>query len=123
MCAICDGATYDEMLAGLHGVVQRFGWAVQGVEASTPWTYTIGLTERFGHPELVLAGIDISLAMNILNALADRVAGGEQLRPGGPNVTVGETELRLGSVHPVHLASGLVGRSAQRRVGEECVRT
>src|SRR3546814_16362513 len=47
--------------------------------------------------------------MNILNALADRVAGGEQLRPGGPNVTVGETELRLGSVHPVHLASGLVG--------------
>src|SRR3546814_18045840 len=84
MCAICDGATYDEMLAGLHGVVQRFGWAVQGVEASTPWTYTIGLTERFGHPELVLAGIDISLAMNILNALADRVAGGEQLRPGGP---------------------------------------
>src|SRR3546814_5333971 len=77
-------------------ILQRFGWAVQGVEASTPWTYTIGLTERFGHPELVLAGIDISLAMNILNALADRVAGGEQLRPGGPNVTVGGTGLPLG---------------------------
>src|SRR3546814_19040579 len=96
MCAICDGATYDEMLAGLHGVVERFGWAVQGVEASTPWTYTIGLTERFGHPELVLVGIDISLAMNILNALADRVAGEELAVP----------DLR----------------SEERRVGKECVR-
>ena len=109
MCTICDGQSYEEALHDLHHLVQHFGWALQGVEAPRPWTYTIGLTERFDHPELVMAGVDISLAMTVLNALGTMVATGEQLSPGRPAVTVGETEVTFGAVHPVHLAAGLVG--------------
>lgn len=109
MCVICDGKSYEEVLDDLHHQVQRFGWALQGVEAPRPWTYTIGLAERFEHPELVMVGVDISVAMNVLNTLGTMIATGEQLRPGCPGVTVGETELAFGSVHPVHVAAGLVG--------------
>lgn len=109
MCPICDGKSRDEVLHDLHHVVERFGWAVQGVEAPRPWVYTIGLVDRYGHPELVLVGVDISLSMTVLNALGMMVATGEQLRPGGTDVVVGEMELTFGSVHPVHLAAGLVG--------------
>lgn len=109
MCAICDGWTYEEFLDDLHERVQRFGWALHGVEARRPWTYTIGLTERFDHPELVLAGVDNSLAGNTLNALGRMIAMGEQLRPGRAHVTVAETELAFGSVHAVHISAGLVG--------------
>lgn len=107
---MCDGMSLEEVLHDLHHVVERFGWAVLGVEAPRPWVYTIGLADRYGHPELVLAGVDISLAMNVLNALGTMVAIGEELRPGGTDVVVGEMELTFGAVHPVHLAAGLVGR-------------
>lgn len=109
MCAICDGQSVEEVLHDLHHVVKRFGWAVQGVEASRPWVYTIGLADQYGHPELVLAGVDISLSMNVLNALGTMVGTGEELRPGGEKVVVGEMEVTFGSVLPVHLAAGLVG--------------
>lgn len=109
MCAICNGATYEEVLDDLDHVVRRYGWAVQGVEGPRPWVYTIGLTERFHHPELVLAGIDVSMAMTALNALGTMVATGEVLRPGRSPVTVCEVEVVLGEVHPVHIANGLVG--------------
>ena len=109
MCMICDGWTYEEFLEDLHDRVQRFGWALQGVEARPPWTYTIGLTERFDHPELVLAGVDPVLAMPVLNGLGTMIATGEQLRPGRTGVVVTETEVGFGPVHPVHVSAGLVG--------------
>ncbi len=109
MCVICDGWTYEEALDDLHHRVERFGWALQGVEAPRPWTYTVGLAERFHHPELVMAGVDISAAMRALNALGTMIATGERLRPGRVGVTVAETEVAFGSVHPVHLSAGLVG--------------
>ena len=110
MCQMCDGMSLDEVLHDLHHLVERFGWAVVGVEAPRPWAYTIGLADRYGHPELVLVGVDTSLATNVLNALGTMVATGEELRPGGKDVVVGEMELSFGAVHPVHLAAGLVGR-------------
>jgi hypothetical protein len=109
MCPICDGKSVEEVLHDLHHVVELLGWAVQAVEASRPWVYTIGLADRYGHPELVLAGVDISLSMHLLNALGTMVATGEELRPGGKEVVVGEREVTFGAVHPVHLATGLVG--------------
>jgi hypothetical protein len=110
MCQMCDGMSLEEVLHDLHHLVERFGWAVVTVEATRPWAYTIGLADRYGHPELVLAGVDVSLSMNVLNALGTMVATGEELRPGGPPVVVGEMEMAFGAVHPVHLAAGLVGR-------------
>lgn len=101
--------TYEEALADLRDCVERYDWAVQGVDANRPWAYTIGLAERFNHPELVLAGVPWPAAVSTLNALGEMVAVGEVLTPGQAPVVVGEVELAVGTVHPVHLADGLVG--------------
>lgn len=109
MCDICDGWTYEEVFDDLHCRVRHFGWALQGVEASPPWVYTIGLTERFDHPELVIVGMEIPMAMYALNALGTMIATGERLEPGRSGVSVAEVEVAFGSVHPVHIEAGLVG--------------
>ena len=58
MCWECDhpGATRDDYLHYVGGVIAEHGWAVQGVERDRihpPWAYTVGLTEH-GEPELVV---------------------------------------------------------------------
>ncbi len=109
MCCMCDGKTFDEVHDALDDTLDRFEWAVQGVEASRPWVYTVGLTERFGHAELVLAGIDLGVAAAALNSMGARIATGERFEAGQVGVVVGEVAVELGEVHPVHLANGLVG--------------
>jgi hypothetical protein len=109
MCAMCDGATYEETLEDLDRVVRRWGWAVQGVEGRRPWAYTIGLAERFGHAELVIAGVEWHLSLHVLNALGMMVATGEVLTPGRDPVVVAETEVAFSEIHPVHISNGLVG--------------
>jgi hypothetical protein len=110
MCTICDGQTHEEAHRDLIEKKERFGWALQAVEARRPWVYTIGLTERFGHPELVMAGVPIPVAFHALNAVGARIAVGERLVVGQPDMSVAETQVEVGAVHPVHLANGLVGR-------------
>jgi len=61
--------------------IQKFGWAVQGVlpDDDTPsYSYTIGLTETFGHPELLMMGFSPDLMMQLLNLVGDLVKGGER---------------------------------------------
>lgn len=109
MCCICDGWTPEEAHVDLVERMERFGWALQAVEACRPWVYTVGLTERFGHPELVMAGVPISVAGHALNALGARIAEGERFRAGQKGIAVAEAQVGLVVVHPVHLAAGLVG--------------
>jgi len=67
------------------------------------------LAERFDHPEIVLAGVPWRASVPVLNALGTMVAVGEVLEPGREPVVVGEVELAVEVVHPVHLADGLIG--------------
>jgi hypothetical protein len=106
---MCDGWTLDEAHADLHERKERFGWVLQGVEGRRPWTYPIGLLERFGHPELVMAGVPPGAAAGMLNALARRIQAGDDLLE-GDRVVEGELELEVGGVHHVHVAGGLVAQ-------------
>lgn len=57
MCIMCDGASLDEVRFGIHGIIDRYGWYIQGVEAppgGRSWAYTIGLSAAFDHPELII---------------------------------------------------------------------
>jgi hypothetical protein len=74
MCWRCDhpGATYDEYLTYMHGLITRWGWAVQGVQRDgphPPWAYTAGLTEA-GLAELVVTGMRVRPATRLLNEVA-----------------------------------------------------
>ena len=61
--------------------IQKFGWAVQGVlpDDDTPsYSYSIGLTENFGHPEILMMGFSTDLMMQIINIVGDQVKSGER---------------------------------------------
>ncbi len=71
----------------LHAVIDEHGWAVVGVfptaqDASVPLAYTVGLTAK-KLPELAIYGLrDPANSGYILNAIARRMADGEEFRGG-----------------------------------------
>jgi hypothetical protein len=101
MCWYCDhpGRSPDEYLDHIRELIDRCGWAVQGVErdrARPPWAYTVGLTAA-GRPELVATGLPLARAADLLNGVAAHVLHaaapepGEQLRlRGGPLIEIVE---------------------------------
>jgi hypothetical protein len=109
MCWLCDHphATRRDYLAHLRELIDRNGWLVQGVQRDRihpPWAYTVGLTLA-GLPELVVTGMRLSTATDLLNDTAHHVLHAGELRPGdeihvidGPLIEIVEMshpELRL----------------------------
>ena len=70
--------------------------------------YTIGLTENFDHPELVVAGVDLRHAAHVVEDMAAMVEAGTRFEVGQTDLSVGRTRVAIGAVHSVHVASGLV---------------
>ena len=65
--------------------VDRYGWHVAkiaGDDDVPPWAHTIGLCERFDHPELVVFGLDLDAMHELLNALGERIKAGQRFAPG-----------------------------------------
>lgn len=73
----------DEAIARkVRADIERVGWHLVLVppDEHTPgWAHSIGLWERFGHPELVVFGSDLSVLGPLLNALGARVRAGQRL--------------------------------------------
>jgi len=85
MCAVCDGKSADEFLAGVVDDIDRVGWAVVAVEDERGrhvHSYTVGLTRHHGHPELILGGGEFETAFHVLDALAAAVQAGRRFRAG-----------------------------------------
>ena len=74
MCWMCDhpGSSRADYLDYMRNIMDRCGWAVQGIERDgphPPWAYTVGLT-RLGRPELVVTGMPLHRATHLLNDMA-----------------------------------------------------
>jgi hypothetical protein len=78
MCRICEGATWEEVLATDATAIAVDGYALIGVEGDDhqPWVYTTGLGDSVDHPELVVAGARIETSARIVRWLADSVIEG-----------------------------------------------
>jgi hypothetical protein len=99
MCWYCDhpDGLSDEYLEQIRALIDHCGWAVQGVERDRvrpPWAYTVGLTAT-GHPELVVTGLPLTRAADLLNGVAAHVMHaaapqpGQQMRlRGGPLIEI-----------------------------------
>ena len=96
---MCSGASLDEVLFHVHGLIERVGWAVVpvvGRRPSTSWACTIGLVE-IGHPELLIVGRAPEAAGRLLNSLGKRVRLGESFE-GVSTVQIGRTDYSLEAV-------------------------
>lgn len=64
-------------LSEVQRIIDEHGWMVQSVLATTPVTHTIGLTAKYGLPELVLMGVAVEDSIAIVNLLAAKLVANE----------------------------------------------
>jgi hypothetical protein len=86
VCWQCDhpGATWQDYLEHLRGLLERHCWIVQGVQRERrrpPYAYTVGLAAH-DQPELVVTGMPYDRAVGLLNTVAGLVMHAGAPRPG-----------------------------------------
>jgi len=99
----------DQLMFGMHGKIEQLGWTgmyVGGDRRVPAWGYTIGLTDRYGHPELVAVGLGDHSVAWLFEVLATRVTEGARL----DELPDGRLELeghpfRIVPVHSSHWAT------------------
>jgi hypothetical protein len=79
--------------------------AITGDRTGCDWAYSVGLDHTFGHPELILVGIEAPLAGAVIQSLADRVASGLELVDGA-EARLGPLRLRFREVDDLFCAQG-----------------
>jgi hypothetical protein len=102
---ICDGYTFEEVLAYEAAQLELERFLVQAVGSPDPphaanWAYTVGLLDRAEHPELIVVGTDVGVGTRLLRALGDAVLAGERFAPGEMIHINGEIA-RVGAVAPI----------------------
>ena len=106
MCLRCDGYTENDVHNTTEMQILVHGWSVAAVEEKRPWAYSIGVLETYAHPELVVMGVEIKIAHDLINYIGGCVRDGggvldhKGLRAEG---------IRLVDVHERHLRSNLFG--------------
>lgn len=109
MCMKCDGYSDDQIARWLELTILTYGWAVQGVEPEDGpeatiaggWAYTIGVTQSFSLPELIITEFDFAEARDVLNWSA------EFLRDGGSLDGLVDDQILWAPVHDDHLMTDL----------------
>ena len=104
MCAICDGESFESVALRMLERIDDGGWSLIGVEAGgkgPSWTYTVGLSPRFDHPELVVVDLSAPDAGFVLNTLAEDVANGVDFDI-GKTIEIGDHSFTTSWVHPRH---------------------
>ena len=76
----------ENIVTRMRSDVQRFGWHCLSVrpsagETGSPFTYTIGLSETFGHPEIMIFGLDSKVSHGVLNDCVEMIRNGTAFLP------------------------------------------
>src|SRR3954447_9926996 len=100
MCVLCVGRSEQELLLGQLRKVKQYGFTMIAVTGERPWTYTIGLAQTLGHPELVVTGLPDCCASTVMNRLVDRIREGERFGAESPDTELEGWTVRFRSVHP-----------------------
>lgn len=112
MCDMCDGKTLGEHLLEMHLRIAANGWYLMLVEGNgpmPPWGYTVGLSDGFRHPELLMVGAELETMAALLNSFAQAVVDGEERYAVGDEIVFTEhRSVHVGEVHPVHAESNLL---------------
>jgi hypothetical protein len=111
MCRMCEGFSLEDVLALDAAAIREYGFTVIGVGGpddpvgAIPWSYTVGLVDAAGHPELIVAGLKLERGAHLVSRVARRILAGQRLGPDG-RVKVDRGMARVGSVHPIQYELG-----------------
>lgn len=85
--------------------IRTHGWQLTQVTDAMPWSYTIGLTESYGHPELMMYGVELGTQNSVIRKIVDPIA-----TTGSVDQPFLERQgVTLVEVHPNHLADHWFG--------------
>ena len=106
MCLQCDGYAFEQAMLELDLRIRVDGWALVQVDAGVAsWSYTIGLTEHYGHPELTMVAVRLELQSAVIHRLVDDIVETGKLDLD----LVAEHELELVEVHSTRFAQAWFG--------------
>lgn len=76
----------DNVVTKMQSDVQRFGWHCLSVrpragETGAQFTYTIGLSETYCHPEIMIFGLDSKASHGILSDCVEMIRNGTVFQP------------------------------------------
>ncbi len=95
--------------------------ALLGDEHGCDWAYTMGLHRNFGHPELLVVGLEAPVAGAVLELLGQRVAAGERVDAGSHLLMDGGLDFQVRGVDPLFASRGdwfVLGREVMACWGE-----
>ncbi len=107
MCRVCEGFSIEDVTVLGATRIAEHGYGIQGVigpggdeDGAGSWTYTVGLLDAVGHPELIVAGLLPMDGSSLLSLLAGSVLEGERYRI-GDTIDLGEFVADVGAVHDI----------------------
>jgi hypothetical protein len=101
--------------------VEKFGCSVMQVKSSGShqgWSYTIGVFDTSGKPELITIGLLDETALTLLNSAADALRAGVDISVGRHREMVGEVECEFRPVAPKWVEH-LMGQAVRYYEGEQ----
>lgn len=68
-------------------IIETHGWHVTGVfngqgDSGPEWSYSTGLFHSYGHPEILIVGLDLKNMQKIINNIGSKVKRGKTFEPG-----------------------------------------
>jgi len=98
MCMRCNGMSEETVMESYRQTIQTHGWvviAVQGDGDEAAFAYTLGLTRFHGHPEMLVSGLDQSVAGVLLNDFGAEVRLGIDFVAGQRGFGLDQRRLQL----------------------------
>lgn len=86
----CEGADDEKLLAD----VKEYGWHVVkilDIDELPGWAFSIGLFKNFGHPEIIVFGLDLDVMHYLINTIGDNVKAGKKYEIDGQYADLVET--------------------------------
>ncbi len=115
MCMKCNGYSQEEIERQQDLQIRVHGYTYVHVYDPDPdaidgtWTYSIGLNESFGQPDLIVVGIGPNRQVSLLRAVADSIVAGNF-----DNSFLAKLDVSLVTVHEDHFPDGLVAEWEDR---------
>lgn len=97
---VTDESWIEEHLAALRGQIDQFGYTMVPVlhdpETGMPeYIYTVGLQETMGKPDLIMFGVPIATAFELLKIIVQSMRDGMELSEGARLEEVGNLPLAV----------------------------
>lgn len=75
----------DPVARQLRSDIKEYGWhviEVLGDDEVRPWAYSVGVYQSYGHPEIVIFGLDHDVMFGMISAIIDEIKAGVVYRDG-----------------------------------------